>query len=121
MQANVNEIEINGVAYVPRHSVAVIPETIDNWVIVRSKNAGVFMGEIHARNQQEVTLSNARRLWYWDGACSLSQLAMEGTAKPENCKFAMPVRSITVFGVIEIIPVTQTAFDSISGVEAWKS
>ena len=61
------------------------------YVIVRTYSAGVFAGELESRKGQEVVMRNARRLWYWDGAASLSQLAMEGTSKPQNCKFPCEV------------------------------
>lgn len=51
-------------------------------VIVRTYSAGVFAGELETKDGREVTLMNARRLWYWTGAASLSQLAQEGTSKP---------------------------------------
>ena len=57
------------------------------YVIVRTYSAGVFAGNLESRNGREVVLRSARRIWYWDGAATLSQLAMEGTSKPENCKF----------------------------------
>ena len=42
------------------------------YYIVRGKNSGVFAGNIAKREGTEVTMTNVRRLWYWDGACSLS-------------------------------------------------
>ena len=48
------------------------------YVIVRTYSAGVFAGTLESKEGKEVILSNARRLWYWKGAASLSQLAMEG-------------------------------------------
>ncbi|MCK4328755.1 hypothetical protein KAX02_02825 [candidate division WOR-3 bacterium] len=68
----------------------------------------------------EVELKNARRIWYWDGAASLSQLAMEGVSKPESCKFPCEVTKITLTEAIEIIPCTQKAIDSIRSVKIWK-
>ena len=56
------------------------------YVIVRTYSAGVFAGTLEFHDGKEVTLSNARRLWYWDGAATLSQLAMEGVSKPQNSK-----------------------------------
>ena len=93
---------------------------MNNKVIVRADRAGVFFGEIKECNGNGVTLRNARRLWYWDGAASISQLAMEGTTRPNECKFTMPVTEITVFGIIEIIPCTDVAVASIGAVKEWK-
>jgi len=91
-----------------------------DYVIVRTYSAGVFAGELKSREGQEVILVNARRLWFWDGAASLSQLAVEGVKKPKNCKFAMPVSSVTLLQVIEILNVTPEAKKNISEVPIWK-
>lgn len=89
-------------------------------VIIRADRAGVFYGEIKERNGSEVVMSNVRRLWYWDGAASLSQLAVNGTVRPNNCKFTVVVPEMTVLGVIEIIPCSDKAIASIEGVSEWK-
>ena len=68
----------------------------------------------------EVTLKNASRIWRWDGAASLSQLATEGVSIPDNCKFSVIVPQITLLGVIEIIPCTIKAIKNISQVKTWK-
>ena len=88
-------------------------------VIVRADRAGVFYGEIKERTGSEVVMTNVRRLWYWDGAASLSQLAVNGTVAPDNCKFTVVVPEMTILGVIEIIPCTDKAIASIEGVRTW--
>lgn len=88
--------------------------------IIRTEKAGVFYGEIESRNGSEAVLTNVRKIWYWDGAASLFQLATEGVKKPENCKFTVYVARMTVLGVIEIIPCTEKAIKSIEGVKEWK-
>ena len=50
---------------------------INKKVIIRGDRSGVEFGTLIAQNGQEVILHNARRLWYWDGAASLSQLAKD--------------------------------------------
>lgn len=91
------------------------------YVIVRTYSAGVFAGELESRNGQEVVLRNARRIWYWAGAASLSQLAMEGTSKPLECKFPCEVDRVELLQAIEILDVTQNAKESIKGVPVWKA
>lgn len=92
----------------------------NKYVIVRTYSAGVFAGYLESKNGQDVILSKARRLWYWAGAASLSQLAVEGTSKPKECKFPTEVESINLLQAIEIIPVTQKAQDSIASVKVWE-
>ena len=91
------------------------------YVLVRSYSAGVFFGYIEKKDGKNVVLRNARRIWYWDGAASLSQLAVEGTSKPENCKFPCSVDKIELTEVIEILYCTQKAIDSINSVAIWKA
>lgn len=98
-----------------------IPEDhfLFHYCIVRSARAGVFAGTVTSRNGQEVTMTNARRIWYWDGAASLSQLATEGTSKPGQCKFPAAVPNVALFEVIEILPASPQSEASIKGVAAW--
>lgn len=76
------------------------------YVIVRTYSAGVFAGYLAHKEGKEVTLKNARRIWYWAGAASLSQLAQSGTSRPGDCKFPEPVNSVTLTEAIEILDVT---------------
>jgi len=93
---------------------------IGNHVIVRTYSAGVFAGILKSKNGKEVVLSKARRLWYWSGAASLSQLAMEGVKNPNECKFPCEVDLIELTEAIEIIPTTSEAEASIASVPVWK-
>ena len=90
------------------------------YCIVRTYSAGVFAGEIIERNGREVTMNNARRIWYWKGAASLSQLSLDGTSSPEECKFPAPVDNIELLEVIEILQCTDKARKSIEGVNIWR-
>lgn len=89
-------------------------------VIIRGKSSGVEFGTLSAQNGQEVTLINARRLWYWSGAASISQIAMEGVKNPDKCRFTVCVKSITILDAIEIIPCAEAAVESIEAVKIWK-
>lgn len=89
-------------------------------VIIRGDRSGVEFGELVEQNGSEVTLKNARRLWYWNGAASLSQLAIDGTKRPQDCKFTVTVSSITILDAVEIIPCTDKAIKSIEEVDEWK-
>ena len=90
------------------------------YVIVRSYAAGCFAGYLKEKKYREVTLKKARRLWYWDGAATLSQLAMKGVAKPASCKFPCEVDNIIINDVCEVIEATEESKKSIAGVAIWK-
>lgn len=97
-----------------------IDKNIGKRVIIRAHGAGVFYGTLNEVEGNTVELTQCRRLWYWDGAASLSQLAAEGVKRPENCKFTVVVDSIVILNVIEIIPATDEAQKSIEDVKVWK-
>ena len=95
-------------------------DLIGKRVIARCDRAGVFYGTLVARQGQEVQLKEARRLWYWNGAASISQIAHEGVKKPNDCKFTVPVTNIVLLDAIEIIPCTDKAIENIDKVAVWK-
>lgn len=94
---------------------------MDNkYYVVRGDRSGVFAGNIKERNGREIVMSDVRRLWYWEGACSISQIALDGVAEPEDCKFTVTLDEITILDAIEIIPCTDKAEKSIRSVAEWK-
>ena len=90
--------------------------------ILRSPDAGVFYGEMENEITESriVKLTNARQIWYWEGAATLMQLAKYGTTKPQKCKFTITVDEITICNVSEVIPCTEEAMKSIDFVAEWK-
>ena len=95
------------------------------YVIIRSYDSGVhagtFVSDKHTLSGRLVILHNSRRIWYWDGAASLSELAVHGTSKPDKCKFPCEVKEIEVDRVCEVIPCTDKAENSIKSVKVWSN
>lgn len=91
-------------------------------VIIRADRAGVFFGILaeHDKANAVVELHQCRRLWYWSGAASISQLANEGVKNVSDSKFTQVLDSIQIAGVIEVIPCTEQAINNIEGVPVWK-
>lgn len=117
------EITLNGIVYVPKSEIKEVKaKEMDGlkFCIIRTYSAGVFAGYVESRNGKEVVIRNVRRIWYWAGANSLSQLAKDGTVKPDKCKFAVEVDKIEVTEAIEIIECTEKARVSICEVPEWK-
>lgn len=88
--------------------------------IVRADRAGVFFGEIAERTEKEVLMQNVRKLWYWDGACAVEQLAMDGTTRPDRCQFTVVVPEMAIANPIQIIPCTKKAAKILAEVPEWK-
>ena len=92
----------------------------NQYYIVRADRAGVFFGKIKEASKDEVVMTEVRKLWYWDGAAAVEQLALEGTKKPRNCKFTVVIPEMAIANPIQIIPCTDKAVESINGVAVWK-
>ena len=90
-------------------------------VLIRTYSAGVHFGELVQKSRQQVILKDSRRIYSWVKACSLSQLAMEGSKDIDSCKIAVPVNEIILDRVIETIPMTEVAIENLYGAKHWKS
>lgn len=91
------------------------------YVLVRTYSAGVFLGWIEEENDhdQVVVLRDARRIWYWEGAASLSELVVRGPGAASACKFPDPVDRVKLFQVTEILDCTPEAVKAIQAVPVW--
>ena len=123
MKTDITELSINGEVYVKKSDLnnqgPVLNKEGLKYVIVRTYSAGVFAGYLESRNGQEVVMREARRLFYWEGAASLSQLAVSGTSKPQKCKFPESVNKVELLQAIEILDVTEQAKKNIASVPVW--
>ena len=126
MDQKINELTINGVTYVQKGTENKMDPCINGLkaVLIRSYAAGVHFGylkeEKFTKAGKVVTLVNTRRVWYWVGAASLSQMALEGVNKPENCKFSVVIDENEIVNVIETIPLTEKAVTNLFGIAIWK-
>ena len=119
-------IMIDEVKYVKAGCVNQPAQEVDGmkFCVIRSYGAGVFVGYVKSQtsdvNGVNVTIINSRRIYYWSGACSLSQIAVDGSSDIDNCKIAVVVPEQFIANVIEIIPMTDKAKKNIEGAKIWK-
>ncbi len=90
-------------------------------VIVRSPTAGVFAGYLKEHKERVVKLRNCRRLWYWSGAFTISEMSVNGVSKPKQCKFSCCVDTHWILDADEVIPMTLSAEESIFSVPEHKA
>ena len=116
-------IKIDEVEYVRKDSLNERAKSLDglDYVICRTQSAGVFAGYLSKREGQEVTLCQARRLWYWKGAASLSQAAEEGFSAPQGCKFPQEVQEVLLLQAIEILQCSEKTRLCIKSIQPWKA
>lgn len=93
---------------------------IGKYCVVRGDRSGVFAGYVQSIDGQSVEMTDTRRLWYWSGAASISQIAKDGVRYPLDCKFTCSVNNIFITDVIEIIPTSENAKKCILEVPVWK-
>lgn len=94
-------------------------------VLIRSAQSGVHFGllqfEHDAPHGFSVVLKDSRRVHYWEGAASLSQMAMDGISNHSASRIAMQLPEIKIGWVIEIIPLTEEAFNNLTNAPVWKA
>lgn len=112
------EVEINGELYVKKDEIQKLND--EKFVVVRTYSAGVHIGHLESEDGKRVVLKKSRRVWYWKGAETLSQLAVDGTRQPDDCKITVEVPEIILTEAIEIIPCTEKATKSLKEVFIWK-
>lgn len=90
-------------------------------VIIRTYSAGVWFGLLEQKQNNEVILKDARRMWKWwaKEGISLSSVAMKGIKK-EKSKIAEPV-TLVWLEAIEIILCSDDAIRLIEGAENAKA
>lgn len=93
----------------------------NKFCIVRGEASGLFFARVASLDWRKAELEEARCLWWWEGANDPTQLAMEGTKKPDACSFSCIVPMMTLTDVIEVIPCTDAAAASIQAVKVWKA
>jgi hypothetical protein len=81
-------------------------------VIIRTYSAGVHFGIHDGRKGPEIRLKDARRIWYWNKAFTLSKIAVDGLG--EDSKLSVAVPEIVLTECIEVIPCSKTAANQLS-------
>lgn len=90
---------------------------IGKYVVVRTYSAGVHIGVLASQEGKEVTLTDARRLWYWTGAFTLSAVSQDGVGK--DSKISVTVPEIALTEAIEIIPCSAAAEKQLREIKAY--
>lgn len=125
-KVKVDELVIDGVTYVPKETAQKLAQSCSGLqaVLIRSVHSGVHFGFLKSKEDTAagriVTLAKSRRVWYWKGAASLSQMAVDGVNCPNDCKFTVEVETIEVTNVIEVLPLTEKAHENLKNVKVWK-
>lgn len=113
---------IGGILKKSKIKITMLKELIGKKVLIRAYSAGVHFGALAdiSENGDIVKLTDTRRVHYWEGAASLSQMALEGVKKPSECRFSVVIPENIISGVIERIPLSEAAIVNLESVPVWK-
>ena len=90
---------------------------INQKVLVRSYDAGVYFGTLTEVDNDQVRMENVRNIWSWESASCLSQIANDGI---KGGKVSPMVSSMVLMRVCQILPLSDAAITNLEGQPAWK-
>lgn len=93
---------------------------IGKFCIIRSYDAGVFFGTVEHFDDVKriVKLTEARRVHYWVGAASLSQMAVDGLSQ-DGSRISVVVPEQVILNVIEVITCSAKAALNLREYKIW--
>lgn len=91
------------------------------YVIARCREAGVHAGRLVSRKGREVVLENSRRIWFWKGAASLSEIAVYGAKYPAECRIGVVVPRTELLEACEILFCQPEGQKMIEGCAPWRA
>lgn len=89
--------------------------------IVRTYSAGVWFGEISEKSGTEVIVKNARRMYQWWAAESISLSGVAAYGIIQDKSKICPAVEYVWLDAIELIPATDVAIKSIEGAKDVKA
>ena len=97
----------------------------EEYVIARCRDAGVHAGYLAKTDKSHTVLRDARRIWYWSGAASLSEIAVYGLnpTKSQASKIAAPVKSVRLrdSDICELTVCSEDGRKSVEGAPVWRA
>ena len=89
-------------------------------VIARIERAGVFHGTLDYIDNEIVRLKDARRIYYWNGALSVTDIAAKGIT---GGKVTFPVTTVEFMSdkIVELNECSVEATKSIEAIKPWKN
>ena len=90
----------------------------EQYVIVRSNLAGVFCGTLENKSGTEVVLTNARKIYRWQGAYTVEDIAVKGL-NVDTSQITVPVEKIIINDVCQVLPTTDAAQKILTEAPIW--
>ena len=95
-------------------------ELLGKKIIARIERAGVFHGTLDHIDNDIMRLKDARRIYYWNGALSVTDIAAKGIT---GGKVTIPVTTVEFMSdkIVELNECSEDASKSIETIKPWKN
>jgi hypothetical protein len=95
-------------------------ELLGKKIIARIDRAGVFHGTLDHIDNDIMRLKDARRIYYWNGALSVTDMAANGIT---GGKVTVPVTTVEFMSdkIVELNECSEEASKSIEAIKPWKN
>ena len=97
----------------------IFKELIGRQVLVRSYDAGVYYGTLVDADENTAKLENVRNIWRWSGANCLADIANHGIRNGGDTRISLPVSSMVINRVCQLMPLTDAAINNLNTYESW--
>lgn len=93
---------------------------LNKQIIARIERAGVFHGTLDYIDSDIIRLKDARRLYYWEGALSVTDMAAKGI---KGGKVTVPISTVEFLTdqIVELNECSVDATKSIESIKPWKN
>lgn len=90
----------------------------DKFYIVRADGAGVFFGKIAEKTATSVTMTDVRKIHYWEGAAAVEEISQSGVA--DSSRLTVTVTEMEIALWIQILPCSEKAVENLQKKAEWK-
>ncbi len=90
----------------------------DKFYIVRADRAGVFFGKISEKTATSVTMTDVRKIHYWEGAAAVEEISQAGVSNGSRLTVVVP--EIEIDRWVQILPCTEKAIENLQSKAEWK-
>lgn len=88
------------------------------YYVVRTDRAGVFFGKIKENKGISIVMRDVRKIYYWNGACAVEQIATSGVKS--DSKLTVTIPEMEIASPIQIIQCTDVALENLKSQKEWK-
>ena len=90
-------------------------------IIARIERAGVFHGVLDYKDAEITRMTHVRRIYYWQGALSVTDMAVNGISAASKVTVPASVVEFDTPQVVELIECSNEASQVIENITPWKA